>query len=57
MKVIKIDKKYFRPNEVNNLIGDASKSKKILFWKAKTSIDTLIKEMMNHDMSMVQKNL
>ena len=57
MKVIKIDKKYFRPNEVNNLIGDSSKSKKILFWKAKTSIDTLIKEMMNHDMSMVQKNL
>ena len=55
MKVVKIDKKYFRPNEVNNLIGDSSKSKKILFWKAKTSIDTLIKEMMNHDMSMVKK--
>tara|TARA_B100000787_G_scaffold79639_1_gene58739 strand:- start:10308 stop:11384 length:1077 start_codon:yes stop_codon:yes gene_type:complete len=55
MKVIKIDKKYFRPNEVNNLIGDSSKSKKILFWEAKTSIDTLIKEMMNHDMSMVKK--
>ena len=55
MKVVKIDKKYFRPNEVNNLIGDSSKSKKILRWKAKTSIDTLIKEMMNHDMTMVKK--
>ncbi len=57
MKVIKIDKKYFRPNEVNNLIGDSSKSKRILLWKAKTSIDTLIKEMMNHDMLMVKKKL
>ena len=40
MKVIKIDKKYFRPNEVENLIGDFSKSKKVLNWKPKTSIDT-----------------
>jgi GDPmannose 4,6-dehydratase len=57
MKIIKIDKKYFRPNEVNNLIGNSSKSKKVLFWKAKTSIDTLIAEMMNHDMHIVKKNL
>ncbi|MDC1246231.1 GDP-mannose 4,6-dehydratase [Pelagibacteraceae bacterium] len=57
MKIIKIDKKYFRPNEVDNLIGDSTKSKKILFWKAKTSIDTLIEEMMNNDMQIVKKNL
>jgi len=57
MKIIKIDKKYFRPNEVNNLIGNSSKSKKVLFWKAKTSIDALIAEMMNHDMHIVKKNL
>ena len=55
MKVIKIDKKYFRPNEVQNLIGDFSKSKKILKWDPKTSIDDLIKEMLDSDM-MVYKN-
>ena len=55
MEVIKIDKKYFRPNEVENLIGDSSKSKKILKWTPKTSIDDLIKEMMDHDMLIIKK--
>ena len=57
MKVIKIDKKYFRPNEVENLIGDFSKSKKVLNWKPKTSIDDLIKEMIDHDISESKKLL
>ena len=57
MEIVKIDRKYFRPNEVNNLIGDSTKSKKVLFWKAETSIDTLIKEMMNSDMHIVKKSL
>ena len=57
MKVIKIDKKYFRPNEVENLIGDFSKSKKVLNWKPKTSINDLIKEMIDHDMSESKKLL
>ena len=35
MTVVRIDKKYFRPNEVNNLIGNSSKAKKILNWKPK----------------------
>ena len=35
MTVIKIDKKYFRPNEVDNLVGNSSKAKKILNWKPK----------------------
>ena len=57
MEVIKIDKKYFRPNEVENLIGDSSKSKKILKWVPKTSIYDLIKEMMDHDMLMIEKDI
>ncbi|WP_415324195.1 GDP-mannose 4,6-dehydratase [Candidatus Pelagibacter sp. Uisw_127] len=57
MKVIKIDKKYFRPNEVENLIGDFSKSKKTLNWKPKTSINDLIKEMIDSDMSESKKLL
>ena len=50
MTIIKIDKKYFRPNEVENLIGNASKSKKILKWESKITIDQLVKEMLDHDL-------
>ena len=55
MVVVRIDKKYFRPNEVDNLIGNSSKAKKILNWKPKTSIYELIKEMMNHDLKLFKK--
>ncbi len=57
MVVIKIDKKYFRPNEVDNLIGDSSKAKRFLKWKPKTSINELISEMMNHDLNLFKKRI
>jgi len=57
MKVIKIDKKYFRPNEVENLIGDYSKSKRVLKWKPKTTINDLIKEMIDNDINISKKLL
>ena len=52
MIVIRIDKKYFRPNEVDNLVGNSSKAKKILNWKPKTSIYELIAEMMENDLTL-----
>ena len=55
MIVIKIDKKYFRPNEVDELIGNSSKAKKVLKWKPKTSIYQLIAEMLNHDLNLFNK--
>ena len=55
--IIRISKKYFTPNEVDNLIGDSSKAKKILKWKAKITIDQLIKEMLIHDLNLAKKNL
>ncbi len=55
--IIRISKKYFRPNEVDNLIGDSSKAKKILKWEAKITIDQLIKEMLSFDLSLTRKNL
>ena len=45
--VIKVNKKYFRPSEVDYLQGDSSKAKKLLGWEPKYSIDDLIKEMMD----------
>ena len=55
MIVVRISKKFFRPNEVENLIGDPSKAKKILNWKTKISIDQLIKEMMDVDLIEAKK--
>ncbi len=43
--IIKIDKKLFRPNEINHIVGKPNKAKKILKWVPKTNIDELIKIM------------
>ena len=43
--IIKCDKKYYRPTEVNSLLGDSRKAQKILKWKPKINIRMLIKEM------------
>jgi len=43
--VIKVDPKYFRPAEVESLLGDASKAKKKLGWKPKTSFNQLVEDM------------
>ena len=56
MIVIKISQKYFRPNEVNNLIGNANKAKKLLKWKPKINIHRLIKEMMDTDLEFIRKS-
>lgn len=50
LSVIKIDKKYFRPNEVNLLIGDYSKARKLLNWEPKTKFKDLIKIMIEHEL-------
>ncbi len=47
--VIKIDSRYFRSTEVNQLVGDPSKAKKKLGWKSKYSLDDIIEEMLEID--------
>ena len=47
--IIQIDKKYFRPSEVDSLLGDSSKAKKDLKWKPKHNIHTIIQDMINHE--------
>jgi GDPmannose 4,6-dehydratase len=43
--LVKIDKKYYRPSEVETLLGDASKANNKLNWYPKYNIDELIKDM------------
>jgi GDPmannose 4,6-dehydratase len=46
---IGIDPRYYRPSEVDNLIGDASKAEKLLGWKATTMVPDLVKIMVDAD--------
>jgi GDPmannose 4,6-dehydratase len=54
--VIEIDERYFRPSEVDILLGDASKAKKVLGWEAKHSVEMLIKEMVASDIKLFQRD-
>ena len=49
--IIEIDKKYFRPSEVDILIGDFSKAKKELKWSPTISFNNLVKEMVEYDLN------
>jgi GDPmannose 4,6-dehydratase len=51
--VIECHKNYFRPSEVNNLLGDYNKAKRILGWKPKINIQSLVKEMVKIDFDRV----
>ena len=53
--VIKIDKRYFRPAEVDQLIGDSSKARENLNWTANTSLEDLVSEMVENDRKEAQK--
>lgn len=52
--IIQCDKKYFRPLEVDTLLGDASKARKELKWKARFNLKTLIQDMIREEI--VNKN-
>ena len=55
--LIKIDKKYFRPLEVDHLRGKYNKAKKVLKWEPKISFKTMIKDMLSKDLRSVGINL
>ncbi|TWI19930.1 MULTISPECIES: GDP-mannose 4,6-dehydratase [Sphingobacterium] len=55
--VVAIDANYFRPTEVDLLIGDPSKSKKKLGWEPKYNLQGLIKEMVEADLTLFQKEI
>jgi len=56
-KYVKIDPRYFRPAEVDILIGDPSKAMKVLGWKPKVKFKDLVRIMVDADMELVKKEL
>ena len=54
--VIRVNKKYFRPNEVDMLLGNSSKARKNLKWIPKTSFKELVEEMMISDFKKESEN-
>jgi len=53
--IVAVDPQYFRPTEVQTLLGDASKARRKLGWMPNTSFEKLIKEMVREDVSRAQK--
>ena len=54
-KHIKYDARYMRPAEVDMLVGDSFKAHKILGWKPKTSIQEMVRRMVNNDIKLLKK--
>lgn len=54
--VVKVDPKYFRPTEVDLLIGDPSKSNNVLGWKPKYDLPMLVNEMVFSDLELMKKD-
>ncbi|MDB4013422.1 GDP-mannose 4,6-dehydratase [Flavobacteriaceae bacterium] len=55
-EVLSVDSRYFRPTEVDLLIGDATKAKEKLGWMPKIKLPELVKEMMQSDLKLMKKN-
>ena len=55
-EVIQVDPKYFRPTEVDLLIGDATKSRTKLNWTPKHSLQDLVNDMMQSDLHLMKKD-
>ena len=54
--IVACKKEYFRPLEVDTLLGDSKKARKELRWKPKTNIKTLVKEMIYSEMKYLNEN-
>jgi GDPmannose 4,6-dehydratase len=54
--IVEVDTRYYRPTEVDTLLGDASKARAKLGWQPLTSFDQLVKEMVAEDLSIARRD-
>jgi GDPmannose 4,6-dehydratase len=55
-RVVAVDSRYFRPAEVDTLLGDASKAREQLGWVPRTSFEELVREMAREDLKLAQRD-
>lgn len=55
--IVRVDPRYFRPTEVETLLGDPSKAKEKLGWRPEISLETLVSEMVAHDLEEARKEV
>src|SRR5665213_934933 len=53
--LVEVDERYYRPTEVEYLLGDPSKARRVLGWQHATSFDALVKEMVEEDLKAVRE--
>jgi GDPmannose 4,6-dehydratase len=54
--IVQVDPRYFRPTEVETLLGDPSKAKQKLGWVPRTSFDDMVKEMVDKDINIAERD-
>jgi GDPmannose 4,6-dehydratase len=54
--IVRVDSRYFRPTEVETLLGDPSKAKQKLGWEARTSFHELVAEMVREDLKDAERD-
>jgi GDPmannose 4,6-dehydratase len=54
--IVRIDPRYFRPTEVETLLGDPSKAKEKLGWVPEITVDQMVEEMVAHDLSQAKQH-
>ena len=56
-KYVVVDERFFRPAEVDLLVGDASKARRVLGWEPKTSFEELVNLMVDADLALLEGKL
>ncbi len=54
--IVSVDSKYFRPTEVDSLVGDSSKARDKVGWKPKITFEQMVNEMMEYDISIAKRD-
>ena len=54
--IVSVDPRYFRPTEVDSLLGDSTKAKQKLGWENKISFDDMVREMVENDVNIAKRD-
>ena len=54
--IVRVDSRYFRPTEVDSLLGDPSKAKEKLGWKPKITFKEMVQEMMENEVNAAKRD-